>query len=46
MIEVIAAGSFNLTKFKINLPDVLSSLPDDKHERSKNHLKTDKGKVE
>ena len=46
MIEVMAAGSFNLTKFKSNLPDVLSSLPDDKHERSTDHLETDKEEVE
>ena len=46
MIEVVAAGSFNLTKFKSNLPDVLSSLPDDKHERSTDHLETDKEEVE
>ena len=46
MIEVMAAGSFNLIKFKSNLPDVLSSLPDDKHERSTDHLETDKEEVE
>ena len=46
MIETMAAGGFNLTKFKSNSPDVLSSLPDDKHERSTNHLEIDKEQVE
>ena len=46
MIEVMAAGVFNLTKFKSHSPDVLGSLPDDKNERSTNHLKIDKEQVE
>ena len=46
MIEVMTAGGFNLSKFKSNSPDVLSSLPDDKHERSINHLEIDKEQVE
>ena len=46
MIEVMAADVFSLTKCKCNLADVLSSLPDDKHERSTNHLETDKKQVE
>ena len=46
MIKIMAAGGFNLTKFKSNSPDVLSSLPDDKHERSTNHLEIDKEQVE
>ena len=45
-IEVMAACGFNLTKFKSNSPDVLSSLPDYKSERSTNHLKIDKEQVE
>ena len=46
MIEVMAADVFSLTKCKCNLADVLSSLPDDKHERSTNHLEIDKEQVE
>ena len=46
MIEVMAAGSLKLTKFKSNSPVVLSSLPDDKHERSTNQLEIDKEQVE
>ena len=46
MIEVMAAGSFSLTKFKSNSLDALGSLPDDKHERSTNHLEIDKKQVE
>ena len=46
MIEVMAAGGFNLTKFKSNSPDVLSSRPDDKHDRSTNHLENDREQVE
>ena len=46
MIEVMSAGGSNLSKFKSNSPDVLGSLPDDKHERSTNHLEIDKKQVE
>ena len=42
MIEVMAAGGFNLTKFKSNSPDVLSSRPDDKHDRSTNQMTENK----
>ena len=45
MIEVMAADVFSLTKCKSNSADVLSLLPDDKHERSTNHLETDKIKL-
>ena len=41
MIEVMAADVFSLTKCKSNSADVLSLLPDDKHERSTSHLETD-----
>ena len=42
----MTAHGFNLTKFKSNSPEVLGSLPDDKHERSTSHLETDKEQVE
>ena len=42
MIEIMAAGGFNLTKVNNKSPDVLGSLPDDKHEKSINHLEIDK----
>ena len=38
----MAAGGFNLTTFTSNSPNALGSLPDHKHERSTNHLETDK----
>ena len=43
-VKVVAVGGFNLFKFKSK--DVLSLLPDDKHEKSANHLQTDKEQVE
>ena len=42
MIEIMAAGGFNLTNVNNKSPDVLGSLPDNKHEKSINHLEIDK----
>ena len=42
--EVMVARRFNVTKFKSYSPDVLGSLPDDKHERSTKHVEIDKKK--
>ena len=38
----MVARRFNVAKFKSYSPDVLGSLPDDKHERSTKHLEIDK----
>ena len=46
MIEVTAAGDFNLTKFTSNSLDMLDSLPDDKNGRSTNHLEIHKEQVQ
>ena len=43
-VKVVAVGGFNLFKFKGK--DVLSLLPDDKQEKSANHLEIDKEQVE
>ena len=43
-VKVVAARGFNLFKFKGK--DVLSLLPDDKQEKSANHLEIDKEQVE
>lgn len=46
MIEVLPSNGFNLTEFKSNSPNVLDSLPSDKHERSPKQTEIDQELVE